>query len=219
MANISDKERAKKVLNLLKKEHKNPVIALNFKTPLDLAIATLLSAQCTDERVNIVTLELFKKYKKAKDYAQVKESDLKEDIKSINFFNNKAVAIQKACTIIEEEHKGTLPDNLKDLVNLPGIGRKTANVILAQAFGKDALAVDTHVKRVATRLGFTTNTNPDKIEADLCSLIDKKNWSITTSLFILHGRQVCKARKPLCQSSKDACKIIDQCTAYKKGEF
>lgn len=204
-------EKAKRVLDILEKEYPNPKIALNFKTPLELLIATILSAQCTDERVNKTTPVLFKKYKKTKDYADADLKELERYISSINFFRNKAKNIQACCKKIVNEFGGEIPDTLERLITLPGIGRKTANIVLISAFGKDAIAVDTHVKRVSNRIGLAASDNPDKIEAELCKIIPQKRWIKATNLLILHGRNTCVAKKPKCE----ICKIKDYCNYFK----
>ncbi|HKZ46341.1 MAG TPA: endonuclease III, partial [Thermodesulfobacteriota bacterium] len=187
-------EKAKRVLDILEKEYPNPKIALNFKTPLELLIATILSAQCTDKRVNKTTPALFKKYKKTKDYAEADLKELEGYISSINFFRNKAKNIQACCKKIVNEFGGEIPDTLERLITLPGIGRKTANIVLSSAFGKDAIAVDTHVKRVSNRIGLASSDKPDKIEEELCKIIPQKRWIKATNLLILHGRNTCVAK-------------------------
>lgn len=192
-------EKAKKALDILGKEYPNAKIALNFKTPLEFLIATILSAQCTDERVNKTTPLLFKKYKNAEDYAKADIKELEGCISSINFFRNKTKSIQACCKKIIDEFGGRVPDTLEALVTLPGVGRKTANIVLGQIFGKDAIAVDTHVKRVANRIGLASSDDPDEIEQELCAIILRKRWTKTTTLFILHGRNICIAKKPKCE--------------------
>ena len=204
-------EKAKRVLDILEKEYPNPKIALNFKTPLELLIATILSAQCTDERVNKTTPALFKKYKKTKDYAETDLKELEGSISSINFFRNKAKNIQACCKKIANEFGGEIPDTLERLITLPGIGRKTANIVLSSVFGKDAIAVDTHVKRVSNRIGLASSDNPDKIEEELCKIIIRKRWTKATNLLIHHGRYICVAKKPKCE----ICKIKDYCNYFK----
>ncbi|MEK6600179.1 MAG: endonuclease III [Deltaproteobacteria bacterium] len=204
-------EKAKKVLDILEKEYPNPKIALNFKTPLELLIATILSAQCTDERVNKTTPALFKKYKKTKNYAEADLKELEGHISSINFFRNKAKNIQACCKKIANEFGGEIPDTLERLITLPGIGRKTANIVLGSAFGQDAIAVDTHVKRVSNRIGLASSDNPDKIEEELCKIINRKRWTKATNLLIHHGRYTCVAKKPKCE----ICKIKDYCNYFK----
>lgn len=200
---MDKKEKAKRVLDILEKEFPEATTALLFKTPLELLIATILSAQATDKFVNKVTPALFKKYRNAEDYARAGLDELEKDIGSINFFRNKAKSIKGCCTKIVEEFGGKVPETLDELTSLPGVGRKTANIVLGNAFGKNALAVDTHVKRVAQRLGLTESDDPDEIEADLCRIIPEQRWTKTTHLFILHGRKTCTARNPSC----DICPI------------
>jgi len=194
---VDRKEKAAKVLDILEKEFPDPRTALEFKNPLELLIATILSAQATDKLVNKVTETLFRKYRTAKDYGA--SQTLEDDISSINFYRNKAKNIKACCARLINEHGGKVPDTLEELTELPGVGRKTANIVLGNAFGKDALAVDTHVKRVSQRLGLTDADDPDRIEADLTSVIPPKRWTKTTHLFILHGRKTCKAVNPDCE--------------------
>jgi len=187
-----------KILDTLKAAMPDAKIELDFRTPLELLVATMLSAQCTDKRVNTVTPALFKRYKDAAAFAEADQAELESLISSINFFRNKARAIKAMAAIVQNEFSGNVPATLEGLTRLPGVGRKTANIVLAQAFGVPAIGVDTHAKRVATRLGLTTNTNPDKIEADLCALIPRDRWIEANTLIILHGRRICKAKRPLC---------------------
>jgi endonuclease-3 len=183
---------------LLSKRYPEAKIALNFSSPLELLVATILSAQCTDKRVNMVTPALFKKYKTVKDYAD--STDLATDIKSINFFNNKAKNIKKMAQTLLDNFNGKVPDEMDDLISLPGVARKTANVVLSGAFGKnEGFIVDTHVKRISNRLGLTTNQDPVKIEKDLMAKIDQDKWGKMANLFVFLGRDVCKAPTPLCQ--------------------
>src|SRR4030065_1331021 len=190
-------EKAKKVLDILEKEYPNARIALNFKTPLDLLVATILPAKCTDERVNKTTPALFKRYKKARDYAEADIKEVEGFISSINFFRNKAKSIQAGCRKIIDEFGGGVPETLEELITLPGVGRKTANIVLGSAFGKDAIAVDTHVKRVSNRIGLAESDNPDKIERELLRIIPRNKWTLSTNLLILHGRNICGAIQPL----------------------
>ncbi|HBG46457.1 MAG TPA: endonuclease III [Deltaproteobacteria bacterium] len=194
------KEKAAKVLGILEKEFPDARSALEYKNPLELLISTILSAQATDKLVNKVTQSLFKKYRTAKDYAASALSDLEGDISSINFYRNKARNIKACCGKLVELYGGDVPATLDGLTALPGVGRKTANIVLGNAFGKDALAVDTHVKRVSQRLGLTSADDPDKIEADLTSIIPPKRWTKATHLLILHGRKTCKAVNPDCDN-------------------
>jgi endonuclease-3 len=203
-------EKAKKVLDILEKEYPDAKIALQFKTPLELLIATILSAQCTDERVNKTTPALFKRYKKAKDYAETDRKELEGYISSINFFRNKAKSIQSCCKKIVDEFGGEIPNTLEKLITLPGVGRKTANIVLGGAFGKDAIAVDTHVKRVSNRIGLAVSHDPDKIEEELCRIIPQKRWTKAINLLILHGRRICTAKNP----QHDVCKVRDYCDYY-----
>lgn len=208
---MDNREKAKKVLDILDKVFPDAVIALRFSNPLELLIATILSAQATDKLVNKVTETLFKKYRTAADYCKAPIETLERDIGSVNFYRNKAKSINACCAMLTEEFGGKVPDTLEGLVQLPGVGRKTANVVLGNAFGKNALAVDTHVKRVARRLALTRSDDPDEIESDLTGIIDKKRWTKTTHLFILHGRTICKARGPKC----DICPVSAYCEYYK----
>ncbi|MCX9010456.1 MAG: endonuclease III [Candidatus Methanoperedens sp.] len=193
-------ERVAKIIALLKKEYPDVRTALNFSNPLELLIATVLSAQSTDRQVNGVTKSLFKKYTTLEDYVKAPLEELEKDIYSTGFYKNKAKNIKKMCEILVENFGGKVPDNMKDLITLPGVARKTANVVLWNAFGKnEGIAVDTHVKRVAARLGLTANTNPDKIERDLMKIIPKNEWGVFSLLLIRHGREICVARKPRCQ--------------------
>ena len=205
-------KKAARVLDILEREFPDAKTALEFSDPLELLVATILSAQATDKLVNRVTRELFKKYASARDYAEADIEELQKDIGSINFYRNKARSIKNCCSKIVDEHKGKVPDTLEGLTGLPGVGRKTANIVLGNAFNKPALAVDTHVKRVALRLGLTDSDDPDEIEEELTSIIPEKRWTLTTHLFILHGRKTCKARNPQC----DACPIQDYSDYYRK---
>ena len=187
------------VFSILKKEYPKAKIALTHHNPLQLLISVILSAQCTDKRVNMVTPTLFKKYRKAEDYAYGDLDDLKQIIRSTGFFNAKAKNIQNTCKIIVEKYNGKVPQTMDSLLKLPGVGRKTANIVLSNAFGKlEGIAVDTHVKRITYRLGLTKNTNPVKIEQDLIKLLPKEKWNHYTYLIIEHGRAICKAPIPIC---------------------
>jgi len=202
------KSKAKKIISLLKKEYPNSRCTLDFKTPHQLLVATILSAQCTDERVNIVTKDLFKKYKKTKNFAEAPINELETDIRSTGFFRNKAKAIKESAAIIDKIYKGRMPDNLNELTKLPGVGRKTGSVILGAAFNTaEGIVVDTHVTRLSQRLGFSKNKDAVKIEKDLMQIIPKKNWIIISHLLIDHGRAVCNARRPDCPG----CKLKNLC--------
>lgn len=196
---MDKKEKAGKVLDILEKEFPGATTALRFENPLQLLIATILSAQATDKLVNQVTESLFKKYRTAADFKGADPSELERDLSSINFYRNKAKSVRGACVKIVEEFGGRVPETLEELTTLPGVGRKTANIVLGNAFKKAALAVDTHVKRVAQRLGLTASDDPDKIEADLTAIIPSEKWTMTTHLFIHHGRKTCKALRPDCE--------------------
>ena len=196
---ISIKALIKKIISLLKKEYPDSRCTLDFKTPHQLLVATILSAQCTDERVYIVTRDLFKKHKKPKDFVDVSLEELEDDIRSTGFFRNKAKAIKESAAIINNNYKGKMPDNLAELVKLPGVGRKTGSVILGGAFGiAEGIVVDTHVARLSQRLGFTKNKDAVKIEKDLMQIVPKKDWIIFSHLLIDHGRKICNARRPDC---------------------
>lgn len=187
------------VTKTLNKEYPKAKIALTHHNSLQLLISVILSAQCTDARVNIVTKDLFKKYRKAEDYAYSDLDDLKQMIRSTGFYNAKARNIQNTCKIIVEKHNSKVPDTMDSLLELPGVARKTANIVLSNAFGKiEGIAVDTHVKRISYRLSLTKNTNPVKIEQDLMKLLPKNKWNYYTYLIIEHGRAVCKAPTPIC---------------------
>jgi endonuclease-3 len=203
-----EKQRTRKIIARLKKEYPDAECSLKHTNPLELLVATILSAQCTDERVNIVTADLFRKYRDCGDYTKVPQAELEGDIRSTGFYHNKAKAIQGACKMISERHDGRVPDRLEELLTLPGVARKTANVVLGNAFGTaSGVVVDTHVGRLSQRLGLSGNSQPEKIERDLMELVPKKDWIDFSHLLIYHGRKVCKARKPLC----DQCAVEVYC--------
>lgn len=191
-------KRVKKILGVLKKEIPDSKIALHFSNPIELVVATILSAQCTDVRVNQVTKELFKKYLSAADYADADLEALQEEIRSTGFFRNKAKSIRDCCRNLVTHYGGNVPRTLDELVRLPGVGRKTANVILGNAFGIQGIVVDTHVRRVSQRIGLTKKDDPVKIEFDLMEIVPKEEWSHFSNLLIWHGRKTCAARKPTC---------------------
>ncbi|HYR82701.1 MAG TPA: endonuclease III [Terriglobia bacterium] len=195
----SRKKRTQDIIKILKKTYPNTRLALNYSNPLELLIALILAARCTDERVNQVTAKLFKKYRTAKDWASVDRAVLEQEIRSTGFFRQKAAAIQNCAQVLVEKFGGRVPDKLEDLLTLPGVGRKTANILLGNAFGKPAIGVDTHVARVSYRLGLTKNTDPDKIETDLAQLIPDKDKVQYCLLIQRHGREICVARKPKCE--------------------
>ncbi len=199
MEKQSNQKRVKEIIKILSKEIPDSRIALKFSNPFELLIATILSAQCTDVKVNQVTAGLFKKYRSARDYAEVDSKELEEDIRPTGFYRNKAKSIQKCCQELVNRFGGEVPRTLEDLVTLPGVGRKTANVILGNAFGVPGIVVDTHVHRVSQRIGLTKNDDPVKIEFDLMEIVPKEEWTHFSNLLIWHGRKTCVARKPLCE--------------------
>jgi len=198
-ASKEEKGRALKIIRALKNEYSDARCSLNFTNPLELLVATILSAQCTDERVNLVTADLFRKYRRAEDYFNVEPTVLEADIRSTGFYRNKAKSIQGACRMIAEKYEGRVPETIDELLELPGVARKTANVVLGNAYGiTSGIVVDTHVSRLSERLGLTENTQAEKIERDLMELVPRKDWIDFSHLLIAHGRKVCNARKPLC---------------------
>ena len=199
MAVNEEKQRTLRIIRRLKAEYPEARCSLNHSNPLELLIATVLSAQCTDERVNIVTIDLFRKYRRAEDYYGVAQAELEQDIHSTGFYRNKAKAIQGTCRIIVERHQGKVPERLDALLLLPGVARKTANVVLGNAFDIiSGIVVDTHVTRLSERLKLSTEKQAEKIERDLMELVPRKDWIVFSHLLISHGRRVCKARTPLC---------------------
>lgn len=198
---LDDKARVLKIIGLLEKEHPDARIALHYTNPLELLIATILSAQCTDERVNMVTERLFKKYRRAEDYANADLKELEEDIRSTGFYRNKARNIKKCCQILVEKHDSKVPKTMEEMLELPGVARKTANIVLSNAFGVVVgIAVDTHVRRLANRLGLSENEDQNKIENDLMRIVPRDKWMRFTDLLIFHGRRVCVAKKPKCEA-------------------
>jgi len=192
-------ERAPEVIRRLEAAYPDAKVALNFSDPLECLVATILSAQCTDEKVNEVTATLFKKYRRAEDYLAVPEDELKADIKPTGFFNQKAASIRAACQRIVEVYGGEVPGTMEDLLTLRGVARKTANIVLGNSFGiVEGVAVDTHVKRLANRIGFSNESDPVKIEQDLMRLIPREKWFSFTYVLIDHGRAICHAKKPRC---------------------
>ena len=188
-----------RILPLLKKEYPNAKVALNFTSPLEILVATVLSAQCTDERVNMVTKSLFQKYRKPEDYANANLKTFEKEIRSTGFYHNKAKNIISAAKKIVKDFGGKLPDSMDKLLQLPGVARKTANIVLFNGFGKvEGIAVDTHVRRLSQRLALTKNNDPDKIEQDLMKQLDRREWGKFSYLLIDHGRNVCDAKKPKC---------------------
>jgi endonuclease-3 len=207
------RERVKQILPVLRRHYPQARTALDYGNPLQLLIATILSAQCTDKRVNEVTKDLFKKYKTAADWVDADIAQIENDIRSTGFYKNKAKSIKNSCRVIEKEYGGQVPGNMVELVKLPGVGRKTANVILGNAFGTPGITCDTHVIRLSRRLQLSANTHDAvKLEFDLAEIVPRKDWTLFSNLLISHGRNVCKARKPDC----DNCTIDRYCPAAHK---
>ncbi len=202
-------ERVRRILPVLKKTYPDATIALHFSNPLELLIATILSAQCTDARVNIVTRELFRKYRSAEDWAQADLQEIEQDIKSTGFYHNKALSIKGASQKIIDAYGGKVPSTMEELVTLPGVGRKTANCVVGNAFGQPAIMCDTHVIRLSRRLQLSENSDPVKLEFDLAEIVPKRNWTLFCHLLISHGRNICMARRPNCPE----CPIVKDCPA------
>lgn len=209
----SDAAQARKIFNALKKTYPDAHCELDFANPLQLAVATILSAQCTDRRVNLVTPALFKKYPTAQALASAKRSELESLIASTGFFRNKATSIIGLAQKLVGEFNGELPSTLDELVTLPGVGRKTANVILGNAFGVPGITVDTHFGRLVRRFGWSTNTDPVKVERDIMALFPAKDWTMLSHVIIWHGRRRCHAKKPAC----GACPVAALCPAFGEG--
>lgn len=206
---------AKRIIAALLKKYPNPRVALRFSGPLELLIATILSAQCTDARVNEVTKTLFKKYRSAKDYAQADLPAFEEEIRSTGFYKNKAKAIITCCKKLVADFQGKVPDSLEALTTLPGVGRKTANMVLGNAFAQAAIAVDTHVLRVSNRLGLAHAAKADKVEEELMRQIPRDQWTAVANALILHGRDTCTAKKPSC----GACVLYAPCSWPEKSRY
>jgi endonuclease-3 len=206
------RERVAKLVDLWPQVYPGAHCELNFRNPLELLVATILSAQCTDKRVNIVTPALFKKYRTAKDYADVPQAELENAIKSTGFFRNKAKSVRAAMRVIVEEYNGKVPDTMEELRTLPGVGRKTANVVLGNAFRKnEGIVVDTHVARLSQRLGLTKQKDAEKIERDLMKIVPRDHWTDWSHWLIWHGRRRCFARKPDCSQ----CEVFRLCPSGK----
>ena len=202
------KRHAGEIVSLLRRAYPDAKCSLDFATPLELLVATILSAQCTDERVNVVTKGLFRKYRSAADYARAPIAELEKDIQSTGFFRNKAKNIQNCCRLLAEQYDGQVPQRIEQLVELPGIGRKTANVVLGTAFGiASGVVVDTHVGRLSGRMGLSQHKQAEKIESDLMAAIPSKEWIAFSHRMIQHGRKVCAARKPKCET----CPLKGEC--------
>ncbi len=197
-----------RIFDLLQKEHPDAKIALRYSNPLELLVATMLSAQCTDEKVNEVTESLFKKYRTVEDYAKTDLQALERDIKPTGFFHSKSKNLKKACQMLVDKFGSEVPRTMEELMMLPGVARKTANIVLSNAYGAiEGIAVDTHVRRLAERLGLTKNKNPAKIERDLMEIVPKERWARFTNLLIFHGRRICMAKKPKCSQ----CVLSEYC--------
>ena len=212
----NEKDRTRKIIRALKRAYPDAKCSLNHSNAFELLVATILSAQCTDERVNIVTADLFRKYRKPEDYLKVSPNELQQDIRTTGFFRNKARSIQGTAKVLTEEYHGRVPKTMDELLDLPGVARKTANVVLGNAFGvTSGIVVDTHVTRLSHRLGLTKEKQAEKIENDLILIVTKKDWVIFSHLLIYHGRRTCKARNPLCQD----CVIEKNCPSsyFKTG--
>jgi endonuclease-3 len=204
----SSSERVRKIIRRLKRDYPDAKCSLNHSNPFELLIATILSAQCTDERVNIVTADLFRKYQKPEDYLAVPPRELEKDIRTTGFFRNKTKSIQGTARVLKENFGGQVPATIKELLELPGVARKTANVVLGNAFNvKSGIVVDTHVTRLSRRLGLTNEKNAEKIERDLIEIVPKRDWVIFSHLLIFHGRKICRARNPAC----DNCSVEKFC--------
>lgn len=197
---MDKKERTQDILKLLEREHPDAKIALHYSNPLELLVATILSAQCTDKTVNEVTGKLFKKYRSAEDYARADTRTLEQEIRSTGFYHNKARNLKETAQILTKMFNSQVPKTMDELLTLPGVARKTANIVLSNAYGViEGIAVDTHVRRLARRLGLTENDNSNKIEQDLMELVPRGQWPKFADLLIFHGRQICTAKKPLCE--------------------
>ncbi len=211
---LSFKELAEKIVEGLKKHFPQPWSDLNFENPYQLLVATILAAQANDKKVNEVTKEFFKKYPTPEDVAKAPLEQIEQDIRQINFYRRKAKILKECCKVLVEKFGGKVPDNIEDLTKLPGVGRKTANVILVNAFKKPAVVVDTHVKRVSQRLNLTDKNDLDKIEQDLMRIFKKEDWAFISNALVLFGRYVCKAKKPLCHE----CHLYEICKSKDKIE-
>jgi len=209
-AGAAQRRRAVRILDVLERVHPDARIYLDFETPLQLLVATILSAQCTDEKVNQVTPELFRRYPTAEKLARARQSTIENLVKSTGFFRQKARSVRECCRIIAERYGGQVPADIDALTAIPGVGRKTANVVLANAFGQQAIAVDTHVHRVANRLGLASSRYADRVEEELCAVIPRERWTRSTHLLGTHGRRLCAARKPDCPN----CPVKDFCEYY-----
>jgi len=206
-------ERAAEILDVLEKTHPDARIYLDYKNPLQLLVATILAAQCTDEKVNEVTPELFDRYPTAEALARARLSTLEKMLRPTGFFRQKAKSIRECCRALVDEHGGEVPDSADKLTKIRGVGRKTANIVLGNAFGQQAIAVDTHVHRVANRLGLAAGRYPDRVEKQMCEIIPEERWTRATLLLGTHGRRICTAKKPDCQN----CPVNSLCDCCKEN--
>ncbi len=201
LRSVAERERAAQIVATLRQLYPGASCSLDFATPLELLVATILSAQCTDERVNVVTKTLFQKYRSAEDYANADPEELEQDVKQTGFYRNKAKHIREAAQIIVERYGGEVPKAMEELITLPGVARKTANVVMGNAYGiVEGVVVDTHVGRLARRLGLTDSEDPVKVEQELMALLPQTDWLDLSHMLIMHGRAVCQARKPMCET-------------------
>ena len=215
MRNLDElRGRAKEVCTILYKSYPEATCSLDYEKPLELLIATMLAAQCTDERVNIVTKELFKKYTSVYDYANTNPEELEQDIRSTGFYRNKAKNIIGCCKKLIKDFGGKVPDNMEDLLSLPGVGRKTANVVLGNIYGVPGVIVDTHCKRLSNKMGFSINEDPEKIEYDLMEILPREDWTGFSNCLVYHGRAVCDARKPKC----GLCPVAQYCDFFNNNQ-
>ncbi len=211
---MNKKDKVINILEIFDQLYPGAECSLEYETPLQLLISTQLAAQCTDARVNIVSKELYKKYRGAEDFANAELAELEQDIKPTGFYRNKAKNIIACCKQLLEKHQGEIPDNMEDLLKLPGVGRKTANLVLYEIYGIQGVVVDTHAKRLTNHIGLTKNQDPEKIEYDLQKIVPKERWADFCHKLVFHGRAVCNARKPDCEN----CRISSFCDYYIKKQ-
>lgn len=209
---MNKKQKTLQIIDIFKRLYPKAECSLEYKDPLQLLLSTQLAAQCTDARVNIVAKSLYVKYKTAEDFAIADVNELEEDVKSTGFYRNKAKNIIATCRILVDKYNGKVPDSMEKLLELPGVGRKTANLVLYEIYGVQGIIVDTHAKRLSNRIGLTKNEDPEKIEYDLQKIVPKSGWADFCHMLVFHGREVCKARKPECES----CEISHLCTYFSK---
>ncbi len=209
---MNKKDKVINILEIFDQLYPDAECSLEYETPLQLLISTQLAAQCTDARVNLVSKELYKKYRAVEDFANADLAELEQDIKPTGFYRNKAKNIIACCKQLLEKHQGKIPDNMEDLLKLPGVGRKTANLVLYEIYGIQGVVVDTHAKRLTNHIGLTKNQDPEKIEYDLQKIVPKERWADFCHKLVFHGRAVCNARKPDCEN----CRINSFCDYYIK---